>query len=482
MNIVILIKHVVRLKPYVMISIKNIVNTILGINSVKRMSNRRMKRNAEGVRIMKKIVVISGGILVITIGILAGTFRKNNNHTDKYTFVEVTRGNLENTITATGTLNPVSTVEVGTQVSGIINRVYVDFNELVRKNQLLAVLDTTILAVQVRDAEANLLKSRAQFNEAKFDVERTEKLFEKNLLSELEYVTSKTKYETALASLQSAQNNLRCAHRNLKYAFIRSPINGTVIHRNVEEGQTVAASFQTPTLFLIAEDLSQMEIHAQVDESDIGRIKEGQPVRFEVQAYDDRVFTGTVRQIWLQPQTVQNVVNYTVVVDAENDEGLLLPGMTATIDFIVEQREGVLLVPASALKIQPTEDMVTTFRRTTEEQLASLPDSVHGRSPEKGSGQTGLGIGMGMGMQNIAGSAQRGNNRALIWYLDDEEKLRAQTVKTGVSDGKHTEIVAVHGIIEEGMQVIDSVRGESADISNERSGRMLMSGFGPRRL
>jgi len=431
---------------------------------------------------MKKISIIIGSVLIISTGFILITFQAKSNSKSPYTFVEVTRGDLENTVSATGTLNPVSTVEVGTQVSGIINKVYMDFNDRVQKNQLLAVVDTTILAVQVQDAKANLLKANAQYDQAKYDYERTQQLFEKNLLSELEYVTSKTNYKTALASLQSAKNSLQRAELNLNYAFIRSPISGTVIHRNVEEGQTVAASFQTPTLFLIAENLSQMEIHAQVDESDIGMIKEKQTVRFEVQAYDDKTFTGTVRQIWLQPETVQNVVNYTVVVDADNEERLLLPGMTATIDFVVEHKADVLLVPTSALKIRPTEDMVTTIQKSMQERFANLSDSV--RSPFQGRGSeqadSGLGFGMGIG----SGSAQRqSSNSAVIWYLDEDGQIHAEPVRTCLSDGKHTEIVTFRGEVEEGMQIIGSVLGEPANLSDNRSNRMSLGAFGtPRKL
>lgn len=395
------------------------------------------------------IVLIGGG--VVFLGILGwGIFHKKKNANPNYTFVEVQRGRIENTVSATGTLEPLKTVEVGTQVSGIIDKIFVDFNDRVTRNQLLAVLDTTLLSVQIREAKVNLLRAQAQYDKAKYDFERTERLFKDGLLSELEYVTSKTNYESALSSLQSAQISLERAERNMRYAFIRSPIHGTVIYREIEEGQTVASSFQTPRLFLIAEDLSKMEIHALVDESDIGLIKPEQSVRFNVQAYENKTFTGKVRQIWLQPQTVQNVVNYTVVIDAENPEGLLLPGMTADIEFIVEEKDDVLMVPSSALQIQPNAEMMAVIQKRMQERFGTRPDSLRSQrgmafsqNPPGGFGQGRLPFGEG----------SRPRNFTFLWFIEKGE-LSFVPVRTGVTDGKNTEIIPLRGEIKEGMKVI----------------------------
>ena len=367
-------------------------------------------------------------------------------------------------------------------MSGIIDKIFVDFNDRVRRNQLMAVIDTTILSVQVRDAKASVLRNQAQYDQAKYNYDRTEKLFQQNLISEYEYVQAKSSYQSALSSLMSTRISLERAEQNMRYAFIRSPIDGTVIYREVEEGQTVASSFQTPRLFLIAEDLSKMEIHALVDESEIGQIRVGQAVRFEVQAHDDKKFTGTVRQVWLQPETVQNVVNYTVVVDAENPDGLLLPGMTAMLDFIVEMKKDILMAPVAAAKVQATESMMQTFMANMRKRFEARRDSAgpsRGFPPgdfpsggfqpggSRGSGgaaasgaRGGMGMGMGMGMNGGSSSF------AMLWYLDEKGDLQALPVRTGSSDGKNIEIISMPGPgpkAEPGMKVITKIEsGEPA--------------------
>lgn len=408
---------------------------------------------------LKKKIVIPI-IILIGLGFSSWALLKNgNSENTTFTFAEIEKGDIQNTVSATGTIEPVTTVEVGTQVSGIINKIYVDFNDRVKKNQLMAVIDTTILSVQVSDAKANLVKSQAEFDKAQYNYERTEKLFKQNLLSELEYITAKSTYESAKSSLLSAKNSLERADLNMRYAFIRSPINGTVIYREVEEGQTVASSFQTPELFLIAEDLSKMEIHALVDESEIGLIKVGQPVEFEVQAFDDKKFTGTVRQVWLQPETVQNVVNYTVVVDAENPDGLLLPGMTATIDFIVESKEDVLLVPVSATKVTPTQKMMDTIAENMRKQFEKMQKP--GNSANESRSAAG---GNGSNKGGATGSFTMPNNIATLWYLDKDQELRTIPVTTGSNDGKNIEITPLPTMpgmsgptIKAGMKVIKSI-------------------------
>ncbi len=431
--------------------------------------------------IPKRCVIVFIPVVAIVLGFfLWRIFNKKKSTHPNYTFVEVQRGRIENTVSATGTLEPLKTVEVGTQVSGIIDKIFVDFNDQVSRNQLLAVLDTTLLSVQVREAKANLLRAQAQYDKAKYDFERTERLFKDGLLSELEYVTSKTNYESALSALQSAQISLERAERNMRYAFIRSPIHGTVIYRKIEEGQTVASSFQTPMLFLIAEDLSKMEIHALVDESDIGLIQSGQSVRFSVQAYENKVFTGKVRQIWLQPQTVQNVVNYTVVIDAENPEGLLLPGMTADIEFIVEEKDDVLMVPSSALQIQPNAEMVAMIQKRMQERFGGArPDSLR-RRQGMGFSPTRPG-GFGGDFSPLAQGA-RARRFAFLWFIEKSE-LSFVPVRTGITNGKNTEIIPLHGEIKEGMKVIGEIASKQETSTNQRA-IFGAPGFGgpPRRM
>jgi HlyD family secretion protein len=420
---------------------------------------------------MKKIIV---AILILSVfGAGIHYFRAGNGAKEEgpYQFAEITRGDLENLVSSTGTLKAVSTVEIGTQVSGTIDRIDVDFNDAVRKGQVLAVLDTALLRVAVLDAEAGVARAQAQHEQAQAEYERNRALFEKGHLSEKEFLPIRINVKITGAAVQSAEASLERAQIHMNHAIIRSPIHGTVIQRNVEPGQTVAASFSTPTLFIVAEDLSQMEIYAEVDESDIGQIKEGQSVRFEVQAYLDETFRGTVRQIRLQPATLQNVVNYTVVVDAVNEENLLLPGMTATVDFVVEARENVLLIPNAALRFEATQEMVMDFRKNLKPRAEPDRERAQAR-PEGSRGRFGGGEGGGF-------SLPEGVIR--LWFLDAEGNLSMAPVRKGATDGKLTEITAIRGRIEEGMQIISGVtqqkKQESKTTNKDTPPR---SGFGRR--
>jgi HlyD family secretion protein len=358
--------------------------------------------------------------------------RSGPEQTGRFEFVEVERGDIENIVSSSGTLSAVGTVEVGTQVSGSIAKIFADYNETVRAGQVLAVLDTTMLSASVRDARAGVVRARSLHNQAVRDYDREQDLHTNGLISDAQLSDTQTSVETARAGVLSAEASLDRSRANLRYAVIRSPIDGTVIMRNMEPGQTVAASFSTPTLFVIAEDLSEMEIHALVDESDIGAIREGQSVRFTVEAYMDEEFTGTVRQIWLQPQTVQNVVMYTVVVDARNDRGLLYPGMTATTDFLIDERHDVLMVSNAALRLRATPGMFEEMRATMEARTAELPDSLRQAMQERmarrgggagghpgGGGGSGSGPPGGMsGMGGMGGGSS--DDTAMLWYVDGE--------------------------------------------------------------
>ena len=373
----------------------------------------------------------------------------NGNGKAQMQYGTVVRGDLENTISCSGTLSPVTTVDVGTQVSGTIDRVFVDYNDLVKKGQLLAVLDTFLLKASLLDAEAGVEKAEAMLEQARADYARGEQLHEKNMISDADYLTLEISVKSQNASLKSAEASLARARSNLDYAYVYSPIDGTVIEKNIEEGQTVAASLSAPTLFLIAEDLSHMEILADVDESDIGEIKVDQDTRFEVPAYSDKTFTGKVIQIRLQPEDVSNVVTYTVVIDAVNEEGLLLPGMTATVDFITEQKTDVLLVPNAALRIQPTEDMLAAAQKKRQQERPPLADadSTATNSPR----------GPRPGMMPGA-NGKRPENMSLVWFLDSDGKLSMEPVMTGMTDGSNTEIVRTRSL-GEGIQIVTAVTG-----------------------
>ena len=309
---------------------------------------------------MKKSYYIYGSVVVvIVIGVIL-LFARNKSQSYNFRFDKVTQGDLTVFVTATGTINAVISVDVGTQVSGIVAKLYADFNSIVKKGQLIAQIDSTFLVQSVKDAEASLDRAQAQLNDSKRSYERTSELYKKGLESELNYSAVLTSYESNQAALKQAQASLDRAKINLAYATIYAPIDGVVINRAVNIGQTVAASFSSPTLFTIANDLKKMQVQTTVDESDVGRISVGQPATFTVDAYADETFSGTVSQIRLAPQSIQNVVNYIVIIDVQNDQLKLMPGMTANVKILVASANNVMKVSNMALRFQPAVDIIDT--------------------------------------------------------------------------------------------------------------------------
>jgi HlyD family secretion protein len=367
---------------------------------------------------MKKLLI--AGILILAIIVSAFILLRGNGSKPQFGTEKVSRGDIVMTVTSTGTVNPVTTVLVGTQVSGTIKEIYVDFNSAVRKGQLIARIDTSLFDAQVNQARANVFSARANLEkaeatlvDAKRTMDRNKELFSKNLVARSDLDTAETNHETARASVSAAKAQvaqteaaLRVAETNLHYTKIVSPVDGIVVSRNVDVGQTVAASFQTPTLFSIAQDLTKMQINANVDESDIGNIKVGQDVEFIVDAYPDVTFKGRVWQVRNAPITVQNVVTYDVVIQVENPELKLKPGMTANVSIIVSVKKDVLKMPNAALRFRPSEKGTQT--------------------PEKKGGPG-------------------------VW-ISDRGQLRRIPVSTGISDGSYTELVS--GDLREGQEII----------------------------
>ncbi len=300
-----------------------------------------------------------------------------------YTYTSLQKGDIEASVSSTGTLEAINTVDVGTQISGTIAKIYVDYNDRVSAGQLLAEMDMKLLNASLQSANANLAVSQAQLNQAQDQYQRDEILFEKNVIAEQEHHNSKYKYEQAKSANEATRAAMTNVQVNIGHAKITSPINGIVIEKSVDEGQTVAASFATPTMFVIAEDLSKMQILADVDESDIGYIKDGMHVRFKIQTYPDRGFYGKVSQIRLQPIEINNVVNYQVVIDVENKKRLLIPGMTTNIEFITDTAKNVWLINNSALRFRPNEALLEKIKPVLEEKAKkSLPDSLQARFNE----------------------------------------------------------------------------------------------------
>lgn len=310
-----------------------------------------MKTTRLIIKIGKVLLIVAVAGLLVVSGMSIFQSQASSEPNARYQTAEVRRGELVLRVSSTGSLAALGTVEVGTQISGAIEKVCVDYNDRVIKGQVLATIDQSLYRAAVREAEASLAGAQAQLAQAEAEEARNRPLREKEYISDEEYLVYRTDLQSAKATRQSAEAALQRARTNLDYTVIRSPIDGTVIERSIEEGQTVAASLNTPTLFIIAEDLSRMRIEADVDESDIGQIKVGQEASFEVAAYPERKFDGVVTQIRLQPTVEANVVTYTVVVEAANPDGVLLPGMTATIEFVVQKQADALLVPATALRV-----------------------------------------------------------------------------------------------------------------------------------
>lgn len=317
----------------------------------------------------------------------------------------VTRTDIHNSVTATGTVEPVTLVDVGTQVSGIIDKLYVDYNDHVKAGQLIAEMDKVTLESELEQAEAQLSSSKTEYEYRMKEYLRTEQLYKKELVSDAEYDEALYLYETAKNAYEQNKASIVGVRRNLGYATITSPIDGVVISRAVEEGQTVAAGFETPTLFTIANDLKDMQVVADVDEADIGYVAEGQRVEFTVDAYPDDVFTGNVKQVRLEATTESSVVTYEVVISASNPDLKLKPGLTANVTIYTLDRQDVCAVPSKALRFVPDTEL-----------LSKLGLSVSGVP---------------------AGTAASGT----VWVVDGQT-VRPVTVSTGVTDGDVTEIIS----------------------------------------
>jgi HlyD family secretion protein len=401
-------------------------------------------------------------IILIIIPVVYFKFVKQEAGTEiSYDTSELEIMDIESLVSSTGTLAAVGTVEVGTQVSGEIDSVLVDYNDTVHKDQVLAILDRTTLKSSYRDAQASLKRANAQYELMQVKFANDSTLFAKELLSAYDYKSSQTDLINAETNLVSAEISLEKADQNLnEYAIIRSPIDGMVISREIEAGQTVQASMSAPTLFILAEGLEQMEIEALVDESDIGLIKHGQNIRFIVEAYPDDEFTGIVNQVRLQSKAVSDVVHYTVICSADNSSGVLLPGMTATIDFIVDFREQVQAVSNSSLNITMPESVLAEIREEMKIKMAG------NERPEQG-------------MRRSRNADSKSEDMGMLWYMTEDGSFGRVMVKKGMSDGVHTEILKIRNL-PENAQIITKVNGSSSTTVKSSSSRNQMpGGHGP---
>ena len=387
----------------------------------------------------KKVIILSIIALVVIATGLFFYFRGNGKNT-AYKTEKISRGEIKSIVTATGTVNAVTTVSVGTQVSGTIKKLFVDYNSPVKKGQLLAQIDPSTFQSQVDQAMANLWTAKANVEKAvvaTVDAQRTfqrnKDLFAQNFIAQSDLDTAETSFKSAQAQqkvnqsqVQQAQAALKIAETNLQYTRIISPVDGTVISRSIDVGQTVAASFQTPTLFSIAQDLTKMQIDTNVDEADIGKVKSGQDVSFTVDAYPDTIFTGKVAVVRNAPITVSNVVTYDVVINVNNSQLKLKPGMTANVSITIETHPDVLRVPNAALRFKPTDVKVKSEK-----------------TPEK---------------QGMKGTK--------VWILENSNPNPVK-VTIGLSDGNYTEISS--GELKAGQEIITDNLNNKKDSSSSRT-------------
>ena len=385
---------------------------------------------------MKKIKISKVWILVAIVVVLAvvAFLLSGNKKKEQVQFntAEVAPANIVNTVTATGTIEPVTSVTVGTQVSGIVSKLYVDYNSVVKKGQVIAELDKSNLVSELNSAKASLEQAKASLSSAESSLSyqvanfrRNKALYQKGLISGNDYESARLSYQTAMASVSSARDQVSAAREqvkkaqtNLGYATITSPIDGIVLSKSVEEGQTVAASFSTPTLFTIAKDLTNMQVVADVDEADIGDVKVGERVTFTVDAYPDNTFSGTVKQVRQEATTTNNVVTYSVVISAPNADLKLKPGLTATVTIHTQENKGVLSVPSKALRFTPEKETVG-----------------------------------GMKIKDIA------NAKNKVWTIEGNTVV-AHRVNIGMTDGSHTQILSG---IRRGAKVITGISSATSD-------------------
>jgi len=373
----------------------------------------------------KKILI--GSITIIVLAIVAYIFIKGDNTVIiEAKTIEAKKANVTTMVTATGTIEPITQVEVGTQVSGVVERIYVDYNSEVKAGQLIAELDKTNLKASVTQAQASYDNAVSQRNYMQTIYDRQKTLYDNQVISKSDFDDAFYNYETAKGTVTQRLSDLQSAKTNLSYADIYAPIDGVVLSRAIDEGQTVAASFSTPTLFTIAQDLKEMQVEADVDEADIGQVKEGQRVAFTVDAYIGETFEGVVTQVRLDPTVTSNVVTYTVVIKADNPDLKLKPGLTATISIFTLELNDVLTAEAKAINFKPERETLATY-------------NLQHQIEETNNGQ-------------------RSREETALWVLEANGTITPKTVTLGASDGVNVQILSG---VTEGEKLVYSLKGVS---------------------
>lgn len=394
----------------------------------------------------KKIIWLS---VLIVVGVAAIVYFMSRKKTQEISFVtsKAHYGAIAKSVTATGTVQPVDTVSVGAQVSGVVKNIYVDFNSVVKKGQLLAKIDPSIIIAQTEQSKANLMTARSNLTFQESTFERQKQLFNLGAISKADYQLAQNQFNSAKASVASAVAQLNITTKNLYYTNIYSPIDGVVLNRNVSAGQTIASSFNAPTLFVIAKDLTKMQVRAAVDEADIGGVKAGQKVTFTVDAFPNDTFEGTVEEILLHPSVSANVVTYKTLINVENAEMKLKPGMTASINIYTEQDDNALLIPSRSLNFKPDSTMTARYVVIKEERSFTGTDKsgIKRNKPRKDS--------LNETMQ-----------KAYVW-IKKGDTLQQKTIMIGLNDDASVKVIK--GLSPKDDVIINAItNGENNNANN----------------
>jgi len=381
-----------------------------------------------------KIVLMTTVVVIIGFSLWFFAFKKEAEGKLSVQTQEVTYGDILTSVTATGTIEPLVTVEVGTQVSGEISKIYVDYSSVVKKGQKLAELDRSTLQATWISSKASYESAENELSYQRSNYNRIKALYDKQSVSKTDFETAQYQYNNAKNAYTIAKSNLDKAVTNLGYATIYSPIDGVVLSRAVDEGQTVAASFSTPTMFTIAKDLKKMRVIADVDEADIGNVKVGQNVMFTVDAFPNDEFTGRVTMVRLQAQVSSNVVTYEVVIDAPNPTLKLLPGLTASVNIYTQERRNVLVMPTKAQRVHPTAEMLATLGATAAQ--ADKPQAPKSEKTATTSTSKDLAI------QTDGPDAPEGQpNQRMVWIKKSDGSIEQRKITIGITDGQSTEVL-----------------------------------------
>ncbi|MCP1300365.1 efflux RND transporter periplasmic adaptor subunit [Chryseobacterium sp. S0630] len=394
---------------------------------------------------------IVGGIIVI--GAVWFFFIREKEIKIQLETVKPEMGEISNSITATGTIQPVDTVAVGTQVSGIIKNIYVDFNSTVKKGQLLATLDPDLLQFQSEQIKANLQNAKSNLAYNEININRQSQLYKVGAISKADYDVATNQYNAAKAQVGSVNAQLSTANKNLSLTNIYSPIDGTVLNRNVSEGQTVASSFSTPTLFSIAKDLTKMRVRASVDEADIGNVKVGQKATFTVDAFPDETFDGEVSEVRLHPTVSSNVVNYTTIINADNSSLKLKPGMTANITIYTQVLDNIMKIPVAATSFRPDSLVIKKYKVNAPFANGKKHEKGQWKNPNKGT---------------------ENKNEAAVWVITKDSTISRKKIKTGMDNDTEIQVIS-------GLNKNDNIITGYKVLSKKSSGGQAKSPFMPQR-